>query len=102
MIRPRQHDTQGGSRQPPDRRSARLDPGPFEWDLKRLAASVTIAGRENELTGKQIRSAARSAVRSYRETLQQTTGYSPLDLHYFRIEVDSLVAQMGQCRLLIS
>ncbi len=31
-------------------------PGPFEWDLKRLAASVTIAGRNNEFTSKEIRS----------------------------------------------
>jgi uncharacterized protein (DUF2252 family) len=41
-------------------------PGPFEWDLKRLAASVTIAGRNNELTTKQIRSATRAATRGYR------------------------------------
>ena len=38
-------------------------PGPFEWDLKRLAASVTIAGRNNELTSKQIGSATRASVR---------------------------------------
>ncbi len=68
-------------------------PGPFGWDVKRLAASVTIAGRNNELTGKQIRSATRAAVRGYRETLGPTTTLSPLDVHYYRIEVDSLVAK---------
>jgi uncharacterized protein (DUF2252 family) len=39
-------------------------PGPFEWDLKRLTASVTIAGRNNDLTAKQIRSATRASVRT--------------------------------------
>jgi uncharacterized protein (DUF2252 family) len=65
-------------------------PGPFEWDLKRLAASVTIAGRNNEMTTKQIASATRAAVRGYRETIAATTELSPLDIHYFRIEVESL------------
>jgi uncharacterized protein (DUF2252 family) len=73
-------------------------PGPFEWDLKRLAASVTIAGRDNELTGKEIRSATRAAVRGYRQILQRTTEHSPLDVHYYRIEVESLVANQGEKR----
>ena len=71
-------------------------PGPFEWDLKRLAASVTIAGRNNELSGKQIRSATRAAVRSYRKLLEQTVALSPLDVHYHRIEVESLLADDEQ------
>ena len=73
-------------------------PGPFEWAVKRLAASVTIAGRNNELKGKQIRSATRAAVRGYREVLGRTTALSPLDVHYYRIEVDSLVARMDEKR----
>lgn len=73
-------------------------PGPFEWDLKRLAASVTIAGRNNELSGKQISSATRASVRGYREALGKATEVSPLDLHYYRIEVDSLVAELGKKR----
>jgi len=63
-------------------------PGPFEWDLKRLAASVTIAGRNNEVSEKQARSATRAAVRGYREMIQVALTASPLDLHYARIEVD--------------
>ena len=71
-------------------------PGPFEWDLKRLAASVTIAGRNNELSDKQIRSATRAAVHGYRKVLERTVPLSPLDVHYHRIEVESLLADDEQ------
>jgi len=66
-------------------------PGPFEWDLKRLAASVTLAGRNNRLATKQIDSATRAAVRGYRTTLAATLPMSPLDVHYHRIELESLL-----------
>jgi uncharacterized protein (DUF2252 family) len=66
-------------------------PGPFEWDLKRLAASVTIAGRNNELSDEHVRTATRAAVRGYREVLGETLRMSPLDVHYHRIEVDALL-----------
>jgi uncharacterized protein (DUF2252 family) len=73
-------------------------PGPFEWDLKRLVASVTIAGRDNDLTAKQIRAASRAATRGYREVLAATLSRSPLDVRYYRIEVDSLLDQDEQLR----
>jgi uncharacterized protein (DUF2252 family) len=41
-------------------------PAPFEWDVKRLAASLAIAARENEFRDRDARTAARAAVRSYR------------------------------------
>ena len=40
--------------------------GPFEWDVKRLAASITVAGRHNDFKEKEIRRATRSAVTAYR------------------------------------
>ena len=73
-------------------------PGPFEWDLKRLAASVTIAGRNNDLTPKQIRSATRAVMRGYRQVLAATLSRSPLDVHYTRIEVDALLAEDEKLR----
>jgi uncharacterized protein (DUF2252 family) len=73
-------------------------PGPFEWDLKRLAASVMIAGRNNDLRSKQIRAATRASVRGYRETLAATLSISPLDVHYYRVEVESLLAENEQLR----
>jgi uncharacterized protein (DUF2252 family) len=67
-------------------------PGPFEWDLKRLTASVTIAGRNNELSEKMARRATRAAVSGYRDVLAATLTRSPLDVHYFRIDVQRLRA----------
>lgn len=66
-------------------------PGPFEWDLKRLVASVEIAARNNDLTPKQASTACRAASKGYRDTLRRVVMSSPLDVHYFRIEVDSLL-----------
>jgi uncharacterized protein (DUF2252 family) len=61
-------------------------PGPFEWDVKRLAASVTIAGRNNGLPSKEISRATRAAVKSYRQTMFAAAQKSPLALHYLRLE----------------
>ena len=74
-------------------------PGPFEWDVKRLAASVTIAGRNNELSAKKTRAATTEAVRGYREVLAQTLDRSPMDLRYFRIDVSSLLDQDEKLRM---
>ena len=46
-------------------------PAPWEWDIKRLAASIVVAGRDNELAEGDSQDAARSCVRSYREHLRQ-------------------------------
>lgn len=71
-------------------------PGPFEWDVKRLAASVTIAGRNNGLSSKEISSASRASVRGYRQTMAKAAQMNPLATHYFRLEIDQMVAAMGK------
>ncbi|MEO1061441.1 MAG: DUF2252 domain-containing protein [Actinomycetota bacterium] len=73
-------------------------PGPFEWDLKRLAASVTIAGRNNELSDKATRSATRAATAGYREVLAAALSMSPLDLRYHRIDIATLLADDEKLR----
>ena len=73
-------------------------PGPFEWDLKRLAASVTIAGRNNDLSTKKARAATKQATRGYREVLAATLSRSPLELRYYRIDVQSLLDQNEKLR----
>jgi uncharacterized protein (DUF2252 family) len=73
-------------------------PGPFEWDLKRLAASVNIAGRNNDLSDKQIRKATRAAVRGYRDVLAEILTASPLDRRYYRVEVETLIADDEKLR----
>ncbi len=61
-------------------------PGPFEWDVKRLAASVTVAARANGCSNAQARTAARSAMRCYRKFIAEASEFSPLDLHYYRLK----------------
>ncbi len=70
-------------------------PGPFEWDVKRLAASVAVAGRNNELSGKKIDAAVRESVAGYRRTIWRCSQRGPLDVHYFRIELDELQELAG-------
>src|SRR5215216_6588444 len=45
-------------------------PGPFEWDVKRLAASLEIAGRDNGFSRKKRRQVVLTAVESYRQAMQ--------------------------------
>jgi uncharacterized protein (DUF2252 family) len=69
--------------------------GPFEWDVKRLAASVAIAGRGRGFTAKERRRAAQSAVRSYREAMRTFAGMSNLDVWYSRLDVEPVLAALG-------
>ena len=69
-------------------------PGPFEWDVKRLAASLTVAARNNGLAPHKARRAAAAAVRGYREQVSEVSRLDPLQLHYFRIEIDEVLQQL--------
>ncbi len=69
-------------------------PGPFEWDVKRLAASVTVAARANGFSNKKARAATRSAMRDYRRFIVQASELSPLDLHYYRFESQSALERI--------
>ena len=70
-------------------------PGPFEWDVKRLAASVAIAGGNNGLSPDKIDRAVRSAVESYRITITELADVGPLAVHYRRLEVDTVIEMIG-------
>ena len=61
-------------------------PGPFEWDLKRLAASIMICGRHNGFSEDKCRNATRDAIRYYREFMATASKMNPLDLFYYRID----------------
>jgi uncharacterized protein (DUF2252 family) len=65
-------------------------PGPFEWDVKRLAASVVVAGRNNKIQPKPIRQTARASVAAYRSTLKAAAAADPLELFYYQIDFDDL------------
>ncbi len=61
-------------------------PGPFEWDVKRLAASVAVAARASGCSGVQARAATRAAMRYYRKSIAEASELSPLELHYYRFD----------------
>ncbi len=61
-------------------------PGPFEWDVKRLAASVTVSARANGFSSTQARAATRSAMRYYRKFIAEASELGPLDLYYYRFK----------------
>jgi uncharacterized protein (DUF2252 family) len=68
-------------------------PGPWEWDLKRLAASIAIAGRERDFTAKERRQTVRAAVAQYCEAMQRVADQGNLDIWYSRIDHAELLAR---------
>jgi uncharacterized protein (DUF2252 family) len=66
-------------------------PGPWEWDVKRLAASVAVAGRENGLTLRERTVAIRRTVASYRTAMREFATMTNLAVWYSRQEVDSIM-----------
>ncbi|MFJ3925280.1 DUF2252 domain-containing protein [Streptomyces sp. NPDC090022] len=65
-------------------------PGPWEWDVKRLATSLVIAGRENGYSDAERATVVRRAVRSYREQIRRFAAMRNLDVWYARLDADRL------------
>jgi uncharacterized protein (DUF2252 family) len=61
--------------------------GPWEWDLKRLATSFVVAGRQNRYRRSEIRRAVRALLRSYREMMAAFATMRYLDVWYFHLDV---------------
>jgi uncharacterized protein (DUF2252 family) len=68
-------------------------PGPFEWDVKRLAASFEIACRAREFGQKDARVTVLNAVRGYREAMADFAGMSNLAVWYARLDVETAIAR---------
>jgi uncharacterized protein (DUF2252 family) len=68
-------------------------PGPWEWDVKRLAASLEVAGRENGLTSKQRREIVTNAVNRYRLAMRQFAAMTNLDVWYAHMDINELRAE---------
>ena len=68
-------------------------PGPWEWDVKRLVASLEIAGRDNGYTSKERVAIVRRAVRSYRETMREFAAMSMLEVWYAHLDIDALLPE---------
>jgi uncharacterized protein (DUF2252 family) len=61
-------------------------PGPWEWDVKRLATSCVVAGRANGVRGQDCLDAARDSGRSYRERMREYGRMRLLDVWYSRVD----------------
>ncbi len=73
-------------------------PGPWEWDVKRLAASLEVAARGNSFSRKQRRRIVTASTRCYRDTMRAFAGMHNIDVWYARVDLD-LVEQMFSPRL---
>lgn len=69
-------------------------PAPFEWDVKRLAASLAVAAQDNGFKPKHQRAAARASVSAYRETIAALASERFLDIWYHRTYVDDLMKEI--------
>jgi len=69
-------------------------PGPWEWDVKRLATSFVLAGRENGFTPEKTRSATTRAVREYRSAMAVFAAAPNLDVWYSQLTVEKIAAMV--------
>jgi uncharacterized protein (DUF2252 family) len=74
-------------------------PGPFEWDVKRLAASFEIAGRNRGCSAKECRDGVLASVRSYREAMRGFAAMRNPDVWYARLDVASMMEQIQAAKL---
>src|SRR6476660_3974962 len=68
-------------------------PGPWEWDVKRLAASLDVAGRDNQFPAKQRREIVLAGVSRYRQAMREFASMTNLDVWYAHADVAELRAQ---------
>lgn len=68
--------------------------GPFEWDVKRLAASVAIAGRGREFGKQQRERAVLAGMAAYRESMRRFAAMRNIDVWYARLDVDSRIGEL--------
>jgi uncharacterized protein (DUF2252 family) len=69
-------------------------PAPWEWDIKRLAASFVLASRNNGHSEDDARDAVLNCVRSYREKMAEYSEMSVLDVWYAKIDVEKLIPKV--------
>ncbi|HXJ64047.1 MAG TPA: DUF2252 family protein [Actinomycetota bacterium] len=72
------------------------NPGPWEWDVKRLAASVEIAARGVEFTEAECRAAVLAAVRGYREAMRGFARQTNLEVWYAHLDVEEVIQSAEQ------
>ncbi len=70
-------------------------PGPWEWDVKRLAASFAVAGRDRGFSLKDRRRALLTVGRAYRESMSEFAASRHLDVWYRHLDLQELLARFG-------
>src|SRR5215831_14214216 len=67
--------------------------GPFEWDVKRLAASLAVAGRDNGFSRKDRRQIVLAGAEGYRTAMRAFAGQHFMDVWYAHVDVDDAIAE---------
>ena len=70
-------------------------PGPWEWDVKRLAASMLIAARDNNFAVKDQEQIVLDTVEEYRTAIRDFAAMKNLDVWYAHLDIDSVLAKFG-------
>jgi uncharacterized protein (DUF2252 family) len=71
-------------------------PAPFEWDVKRLAASVVVAGRGRSFPAGDCAAAGRAAAETYRTQVRAFAAMGHLDVWYAHVEVEDLLTLLAK------
>jgi uncharacterized protein (DUF2252 family) len=69
-------------------------PGPFEWDVKRLVASLAVAGRQNGFSNKDRRKVALAAGETYRTAMRDFADQSRMQVWYARLDIERTVRDL--------
>ncbi len=70
-------------------------PGPWEWDVKRLTASMLIAARDNEFSVKEQDGIVLDTVGQYRKAMRTFAGMKNLDVWYARLDIENALDELG-------
>jgi len=71
-------------------------PGPWEWDVKRLAASLAVAARDNGFAAADRHAIVQDCATRYRAAMREYAGMRLLDVWYAHLDVDVAYAQLGE------
>ena len=70
--------------------------GPFEWDVKRLAASIVVAGRTRGFDEHGVQHAVHRTVASYRSRIAEYAGMRAMDVYYARVDVAGILGYVDK------
>jgi len=73
-------------------------PGPWEWDVKRLAASFVVAGRDNGFDAADCRGAAQATVASYRRRMAEFSEMGELEVWYSRVGEEEVLGLLSDAK----